>query len=229
MFTHYSFSPSYRLSQGSIQVSIYETSGWCAEGHPDFEQACHMLSDHERARLSRLKPSSPYCCRSKHWALSHALLRSRLSEIIGCPGPLIIFEKGSWGKPLLPDCSFSLSHSGLWIALATGPATNRLGIDIQRVASLKATHSALPYLHPSEQGELTGTPLPQRALLFTQLWARKEAYLKAVGQGLSRNLNLDYLGFDRPASHPKSSKVIDLRHPKWQQAPASLAVLREQN
>ncbi|PZN93333.1 MAG: hypothetical protein DCF30_21830 [Hyphomicrobiales bacterium] len=66
------------------------------------------------------------------------------------------------------------------VALARGP----VGIDVERVDGA----AALPFaaLHQEEAAMLRGLPDHTRALAFAQLWAAKEAYVKALGTGFAR-------------------------------------------
>lgn len=66
------------------------------------------------------------------------------------------------------------------IALAHGP----VGIDVERITL--ANEPPLAVLHPDERRWLEGMSAPARPLAFAQLWSAKEAYVKALGTGLSR-------------------------------------------
>ncbi|MDB5512348.1 MAG: 4-phosphopantetheinyl transferase superfamily protein [Enterovirga sp.] len=75
----------------------------------------------------------------------------------------------------------SASRGGL---AAVAVAATPIGIDIEAVSG----GLDLPWnvLHPAEQSALRGIPGAQRDRAFARLWSCKEAYLKALGTGSSR-------------------------------------------
>lgn len=93
---------------------------------------------------------------------------------------------------------FSLSHTdGLGLlAFAASP----VGVDVEKVPTPDTVAEIAPSLHPRETQELAAWPLPDRPRAFARTWARKEAYLKGIGTGLSRGLALDYLGPTEPCA-----------------------------
>lgn len=78
-------------------------------------------------------------------------------------------------------CLSSASRSG-WAALAV--AAGPVGIDVERIDP----GGEIPWnvLHPGEVAHLRAEPRADRAAAFARLWTVKEAYLKALGQGLAR-------------------------------------------
>ncbi|MEV4878684.1 4'-phosphopantetheinyl transferase family protein [Streptomyces cyaneofuscatus] len=115
------------------------------------------------------------------------------------------------GRPVLahPDVPlhFSLSH-GEDMALI-GVAAVPIGVDIERIPSLRTARACAAALHPAERAELAASPADKRAGAFGQVWTRKEAYLKGLGTGLARPLAADYLGVD-PARRPDGWQVLDV-------------------
>ena len=89
------------------------------------------------------------------------------------------------GKPFLPGFPFNLSHSGDWSVCAVGPAD--LGVDLQAERPLRRDLSRR--FAPEEREWLQGLPEKGRPGAFFDLWAVKEAVLKATGQGLAGGLN----------------------------------------
>lgn len=144
-----------------------------------------LLDPHERARLAALRREPD---RARYLA-AHALARRVLGTRLGAdPAGLELGRTcrcgAPHGKPRLaarPDApGFSLTHSGalVAVALADGP----VGVDVEQHRTLTdpaglARHA----LSPAERR--AGTPGPAG---FLVTWARKEALLKATGDGLSR-------------------------------------------
>lgn len=89
---------------------------------------------------------------------------------------------------------FSLSRSGDVVMIAV--SGDRIGVDVERVPSLTEALDLGPVLHPDEWALVQAAPSTQAARVFARIWTRKEAYLKALGVGLNRDLALDYVGVD---------------------------------
>ncbi|MCX4825191.1 4'-phosphopantetheinyl transferase superfamily protein [Streptomyces sp. NBC_01142] len=124
--------------------------------------------------------------------------RGRLRRILGgyldtSPGELR-FVHGPWGKPLLadaPEVCFSLAHSGslALLAVATGIP---VGVDVERFRPIPdAARCAARFFVPGEAVALSRSrsPSPLTERWFTECWARKEAYLKGTGRGLTAGLD----------------------------------------
>src|SRR6266496_4797146 len=103
------------------------------------------------------------------------------------------FAYNSRGKPALADSPgtlhFNLAHcEGL--ALLAVTRTCEVGIDVERVRPLSDADSiAGRFFSASESEGLKGLPDVQKPRAFFNLWTRKEAWLKATGDGISDSLN----------------------------------------
>ncbi|MEU8616910.1 4'-phosphopantetheinyl transferase superfamily protein [Streptomyces sp. NPDC048623] len=118
------------------------------------------------------------------YVTAHALLRTVLGEVLGREPASLSFAKGPHGKPYLDDAAleFSLSHSGELVAVALSPDAP-VGVDVERVPEASG-ELPLPVLSPAERAAYDEVPEPERAAAFTTYWVRKEAVLKATGEGL---------------------------------------------
>ncbi len=101
---------------------------------------------------------------------------------------------------------YSVSHSGELVAVAvarssgdgSGPARS-VGVDVERVAPL--TEPAVPglVLSAAERAAFGRLSPADQPAAFFRYWVRKEAVLKATGEGLSVPLaQLTVSGFDQP-------------------------------
>jgi 4'-phosphopantetheinyl transferase len=105
------------------------------------------------------------------------------------------FDYSNHGKPKLAKTfgqgrlSFNLSHSG-GLALYSVTLGREIGIDLERVwEDLEYEQIAERFFSPREGTMLRRLPARQRPEAFFNCWTRKEAYLKARGEGLSLPLN----------------------------------------
>ncbi|MFD3701219.1 4'-phosphopantetheinyl transferase family protein [Streptomyces sp. NPDC058646] len=165
------------------------------------------LDDHERKRAaSFVQPHDRLL-----YVSAHVGLRRLLSAYLGVPPGEVHLGRapcpgcgGPHGRPVVMDAPvplhFSLSHS---VGLAIfGVATSPVGVDVERVPSMETAELCMSALHPAEQAELSALPAGERPMAFGRLWTRKEAYLKGIGTGLSRDLSADYLGEREDAGRP---------------------------
>jgi len=84
---------------------------------------------------------------------------------------------------------FNLSHSGslLLIGIAAGLD---LGIDVEQVRPMRSAERLVRrFFSEREQEEFRSVPEPLKLEAFFTCWSRKEAFLKALGRGLSHPLN----------------------------------------
>ncbi|NOT31741.1 MAG: 4'-phosphopantetheinyl transferase superfamily protein [Planctomycetes bacterium] len=152
------------------------------------------LSEDERRRSERFRRE-----RDAHaFAFRRAFLRATLAGHLGCRPRDIGFTLGEFGKPTLAnpcaDVCFSAAGTGDW-ALVAVSAGRELGADVEGDAltldarlgeAEELSRLARSVLTDSEQAELACLAQSERARAFLGAWTRKEALLKALGTGLSR-------------------------------------------
>ena len=134
-------------------------------------------------------------------------MRQILAEYVGSSSPRDLqFAYNASGKPELSggfenyDIRFNLSHSRDHALLAVARGL-RLGIDIEYVEAGFATDQVAEHFFSSkERTTLRTLPPSHRLSAFFCCWTRKEAYIKALGQGLS--LPLDSFDVDFETSVP---------------------------
>jgi 4'-phosphopantetheinyl transferase len=119
------------------------------------------------------------------------MLRLLLGQYLDVDPARLTFDVNAFGKPSLAGTAggqkttFNLSHSGdlVVIAIATG---RDLGIDVEAIRPISDVETiAQRHFAPAERARLADAAAADRDLLFLRLWTRKEAYVKAVGRGLS--------------------------------------------
>ena len=153
-------------------------------GDPDpFES---LLSSSERERLSRYR----FADHQRRYQIGHGALRQILAGYLDVAPTEIAFRTGPRGKPHLvgDGLHFNLSHSGK-LALI-GVAQTELGVDVEKVRHLESlTPIAQRHFSNSEFETLDELQGEARELAFYRCWTRKEAYIKALGEGLSMALD----------------------------------------
>jgi 4'-phosphopantetheinyl transferase len=119
----------------------------------------------------------------------HALL-GLLSRYTGMEPAAIRLARSEKGKPYLPDSDvfFNLSHTSnlALIAVARGV---EVGVDVEAIQPRVDPEAiAGRFFHPAEREALEMTRSGAKLELFYRIWVRKEAFVKAVGGGLSMGL-----------------------------------------
>src|SRR5699024_6733033 len=127
-------------------------------------------------------------------------------------------------KPWHDDCALSVSRSRRLVIVAV--ADDPVGLDIEAVPEPAVAAEALQLVHPRERAELDQLSGPEMAAEFARLWARKEAFLRAMSTGLARDPGMDYVGSGPlPESpHPTSTSSISSRESPRGTSPRSRSI-----
>jgi 4'-phosphopantetheinyl transferase len=146
-------------------------------------QFVQLLGEEEARRASRFR----FNHLRNSFVITHGALRCLLGRYLNRGPSRICFVYGDKGKPGVPDgnLEFNLTHSEGMAAVAF-TADCQLGIDVEHIRSLDDMQQiADRYFSPEEAAELMLLPANEREHGFFRCWTRKEAYIKAVGDGLS--------------------------------------------
>lgn len=121
-------------------------------------------------------------------------LRAILGEYLGIPAHALEFTYNAYGKPALAsarrggDLRFNVSRTDgmALIAVACG---REIGIDVERYREADGSDDtnevARRFFAPPEVAAILALPAGQQPRAFFTCWTRKEAYVKARGEGLS--------------------------------------------
>jgi 4'-phosphopantetheinyl transferase len=119
--------------------------------------------------------------------VGRGILRKILSRYLSEPPGKLVFRYGSKGKPYLrenSDIQFNLGHSGGFAIY--GVSREELGVDIELVKpSTDWRQISQRFFLTREVEELNRLDRAQQLRGFFSCWARKEAYIKAVGEGIA--------------------------------------------
>ena len=134
-------------------------------------------------------------------------------------------DKAEFGKPFLPDhpeLSFNMSHSGDILAIAISSKC-QLGIDIECYKARDTWEGLVKKCFASEEADywyrLANT---ERSHAFYQFWVKKEAFVKAVGKGITLGLNQCVVNPDDLSSFLRVPETAGLAD-KWQIYPLGLS------
>jgi 4'-phosphopantetheinyl transferase len=147
-----------------------------------------LLDDEERARSMRFVRPSDRC----RFVLAHAALRLFLARCLDVHPAAVRYENGVNGKPRLgrglPSLEFNLSHSA-GSGLVAVARDRPVGMDVEQVRDVPdALCIADTHFSPAERQVLRSLPAVERPNAFFRCWTRKEAMVKAIGEGLGRAL-----------------------------------------
>jgi len=147
-----------------------------------------VLSPDETARAARFVFERD----QRHFAAARGQLRQVLATYTGQPPEGVPIQADAHGKPFLADVSsihFNLAHSGRWALLAVTRHAP-VGVDLEhRRADLERAAIAQRFFAPGEAQRLAALPAAEQEAAFFRCWTRKEAYVKARGEGLALPLD----------------------------------------
>ena len=150
-----------------------------------------LLSSTEAARAARFK----FLVDRDRFIAGRATLRRILSHYLAVAPADLALEYGAHGKPFLAeadnphDLRFNLAHSHELMLCALGRG-RELGIDVEYLRDdVDFADIAQSFFAPREIAALRQTPAHLKKQAFFTCWTRKEAYVKACGQGLSLPLD----------------------------------------
>ncbi len=149
-------------------------------------QLNRMLTPDERERAARFR----FARDRLRFVAARGVLRELLARCLGCEASALRFSYGPRGKPALAGSPgnglrFNVSHSAgtALFALALG---REVGVDLEALQQNTA-HADIAgrFFSQHERDALDALPGAARPLAFLRCWTRKEAFIKATGDGLS--------------------------------------------
>ena len=160
----------------------------------DLQTQLFLLSDDEKKRYSAFR----FDTHRHHYLAAHVLLRRAISICTSCRPEEIQFARTSDGKPYcIPindgdKIEFSLTHTHGLVACALSDLP--VGIDAEWTGRKANDDLLRTALSEEEFIQLQCCDPRTQHRRFLEYWTLKEAYLKAIGKGLS--INLKSVSFD---------------------------------
>ena len=180
--------PPYSLSLSGEEVHVWRAS--LNLPGPCIQRMLQTLAPEERERADRFR----FAEHRERYIAGRGLLRNILSRYLNEEPDDIEFCYNRQGKPALkalhgaPDFRFNLSHSST-LALYAVARNREVGVDVESVRSdLPHEEIAEHFFSAREIAALRNLPVHLRDEGFFNCWTRKEAYLKARGDGLALSL-----------------------------------------
>ncbi|PYR92164.1 MAG: 4-phosphopantetheinyl transferase [Acidobacteria bacterium] len=195
---------------GSFQLASNEVHWWCANLDVPPETSARLfatLTRDERSRSSRFRFERD----QQRFIVAHGVLRDVLGCYLETKPREITFACNAFGKPDLSPVfrsrlKFNLSHSA-GLALIAIAADSNVGVDLECIqAQCDYAEIARRFFSPVEIAQLHALPSHLYAEAFFNCWTKKEAYLKARGEGLSIPLN----SFSVPLTTDSAHTPVDL-------------------
>jgi 4'-phosphopantetheinyl transferase len=168
-----------------------------------------MLSSEELERAERFRFEADW----QRSIIGRGCLRFLLGKILNLPANGLRFEYDELGKPrLIPiqenGLRFNVSHSGDLVLIAI-TKDRAVGVDVEKIrADLDLDGLAARFFSINECIGLASLTGPEKYEAFFTCWTRKEAYLKARGDGLSMPLDQ----FDVSVLPHQEARLLESRH-----------------
>jgi 4'-phosphopantetheinyl transferase len=149
------------------------------------------LSSQEQERANRfaIEPDR------MHFVAARGHLRAILSSCLSAEPSLIEFSYSSKGKPALAGefvgcgLQFNLAHSGGLALFAINPQ-GQVGVDVEEVRPVPEMAALMErFFSAAECVEIKGLAGEEQLRGFYRIWTRKEACLKATGEGITGALS----------------------------------------
>lgn len=146
-----------------------------------------------------------------HWLVAHGILRTLLGHYLDIDPRKVRFLSNGYGKPFIAypptRLHFNLSHAGD-LALYAFVYDRQVGVDVEyMLANINYEELAQYHFSPYECAVLKALPTSVQQEAFFLCWSRKEAYIKARGEGLSIPLGQ----FDVSLTPGEPAALIDSR------------------
>jgi len=186
--------PSWNSPPRDLTLDLGEIHVWrvsLAQTESCLQSLQQTLSTDERTKADRFRFPKD----RSQFIVSRGALRAILSRYLNITSHILRFDYNPYGKPSLivaqggNTLRFNLSHSrGMGLIAIT---KNRdIGVDIEGInPKFSCLEIAEKFFSPLENSVLRSLPEHLQATAFFTCWTRKEAYIKAVGKGLSIPLN----------------------------------------
>lgn len=178
-----------------------------------------VLSADEQARAARFT----FPLHQHRFIAARSILRTLLGRYTNQPPEKIVFTYSQYGKPSLAENKaaiyFNLSHTHELALYAIG-LEEKIGVDIEHIQTDKEVEKiAARFFSPYENQQLDQLTADKKITTFFQLWACKEAFIKAVGEGLSFPLTDFDIALQGETAYVRSIRGDEIEAQSWSMLP----------
>lgn len=181
----------------------------------DPEAWIKSLSDRERQKANQFAFAEDRA----RYLVAHGYCRLILSRYLRVKASQIEFGETEKGKPIVlnpidPPVHFNLTHSKelALVAISTHP----VGIDTEYLNPTLDFDEMAPHIMSPQEWEIfQQLPQPQKMNAFYCCWTRKEAYVKALGKGLSYPIQQVTVSLDHRQIDSWSDQYHPLEKKRW--------------
>jgi len=182
---------------------------------PQLDTFWQILADDEKARADRFV----FAKHRERYIVIHGILRQLLARYLQINPQEINFVNNKYGKPQAANIYFNITHSHD-MALLGFTKISEIGVDIEFIRKDFASSNIAKRFFSEPEVKALSKAKDQTSAFFN-CWTRKEAFIKAIGQGLSFPLNK----FDVAIGAKKGSLLLNVRDNKYKVADWSLMSL----
>lgn len=174
-----------RISIDDCNLLEHQVDIWQFPLNKLWKDALVILNSIEQKRAARLY----FDKHRNRFIAAHAFLRTIISRYLKNKNPNALeFSENKYGKPILnnnqQNLEFNLSHSDDIGLLAIGKH-HHLGVDVECFSAREYLNLAEYMFSQKELLAIKNINANMQPLVFFNIWAQKEAFIKACGMGLS--------------------------------------------
>jgi 4'-phosphopantetheinyl transferase len=204
--------PLWKILQSELTLAERDIHIWRANldlPNMSFQKLYQTLSVDEKVRAKRFHFERD----RKRFIVAHGTLRAILACYLSVEPSRLQFFYGTNGKPALADTSgkgtilFNMSDSE-GLALYAFTRGHDIGIDIECIRDIPEMYQIIEgFFSEKEKAILNGFAIGEKKETFFRYWTRKEAILKATGQGLLMPLSCVDVAVDADRCKPWKVRI----------------------
>jgi 4'-phosphopantetheinyl transferase len=177
-----------------VTIASSSTEGMSSD---ELDEAIQRLTPPEQQRAKDIRLDRP----RRSFVVGRLLLRSTVARLADVPPEDVVIELEATGRPVLTGklshYFVSIAHSGSYVVV--GVANQQLGVDVEQLRQSAPSPQLMARVcSPAELRLLENMNDVDRAAAFMVVWARKEAYGKAIGIGIGFGLRSVTVGLGGP-------------------------------
>ena len=195
------------LSKSEVQIWQVDLSSQTS----NLAHYISLLNQDEIARKNRFK----FVKDQENFAITRGVLRTLLGSFLALEPSRVAFKYTAHGKPKCATDSaihFNVSHTQNKAVFAF-TLEAAVGIDIESITTRPTQQLANRFFAKEEVKALSLLSQTEQQHAFYRIWTQKEAYIKAIGLGLSQSLDSFVVSVTPPAKIISIDNSIDQAGP----------------